>query len=135
MSGIVDFFKAIAGICRTQPLSPDLWDMKGNTIKIKLSQVAELQHPGGAIYVKGAGLKRPILVVRGDDNSYYAFKNRCTHGGRKLDPVEGKPVLRCCSVNHSTFDFEGNKLTGPAKGPIQVYKSEVLNDELVIEVV
>jgi cytochrome b6-f complex iron-sulfur subunit len=134
MSGIVDFFKAIAGICKTQPLNPELWSKSDNTVTIKLGQVPELQLPGGAVYIKGADLKRPILIVRGNDNSYHAFRNRCTHGGRKLDPVEGKPVLRCCSVNHSTFDFDGNKLTGPAKGPIQVYKTEVQNDNLVIEV-
>jgi hypothetical protein len=52
--------------------------------------------------------------------------------GRKLDPVPGQPVLRCCSVNHSTFDFQGQKLTGPAKGPVTVFGTEIKNGNLVI---
>jgi cytochrome b6-f complex iron-sulfur subunit len=134
MSGIVDFFKAVAGICRTQPLQPELWDKSGNTITVKVSNISELQHPGGAVYMQGNGLQRPVLVVRGVDDTYHAFENRCTHGGRKLDPKPGEPVLRCCSVNHSTFDFDGNKLSGPAKGPIKVFKTEAQEDDLVIDI-
>jgi len=44
----------------------------------------------------------------------------------------GKPVLRCSSVMHSTFDYQGRQLSGPAKKPIQTYSSQVENDELVI---
>ncbi len=52
--------------------------------------------------------------------------------GRKLDAEPDGETLRCCSVNHSTFDYEGNKLSGPAKGPIQVYHSQEVDGNLVI---
>jgi len=132
MSAIVDFFKALAGICQTGPLSPDSWELDGNRATIKIRDVPELQTPGTAVYLSGKGLKLPVLIVVDENGTYHGFSNRCTHGGRKLDPVPGKPVLRCCSVSHSTFDFQGNKLTGPANGPIQVYRTELENDSLVI---
>jgi cytochrome b6-f complex iron-sulfur subunit len=134
MSAIVEFFKAVAGICRTNPLGDHLWEFDGNRATVKIDQVAELQSPGGAVFLQGKGLKQPVLIVRGNEGGFHAFANRCTHMGRKLDPVPGEPVLRCCSVSHSTFDYHGQKLTGPAKGPVTVYHSEVQEGGLVITV-
>ena len=132
MSVIKDFLKALAGICETQRLSPDHWELQGNRALGRVRDVPELQSPGGAVYLRGKGLSTPLLIVRGEDEDYLCFSNRCTHMGRRLDPVKGKPVVRCCSVGHSTFDFSGSQLSGPAKGPIQTYSSHVENDELVI---
>jgi nitrite reductase/ring-hydroxylating ferredoxin subunit len=62
-----------------------------------------------------------------------AVKNRCTHiGGRRLDPVEGKPELRCCSVGHSVFDYEGIKLSGLAKDPLTTFPVEQQGEELIV---
>ncbi len=132
MSVIVDFFKAVAGICQTRPASPESWRLDGNKATVRVGEVPELQSTGGAVYLKGKGLKIPVLIVRDEDNNYRCFSNQCTHFGRKLDPVPGKSVLRCCSVNHSTFDLQGAKLTGPAKKPIQVYPAELEDGNLVI---
>ncbi len=133
MSAIVDFFRAIAGICQTASLSPELWRVEGSSARVQVSNVPELQAAGGAVYLKGTGLSTPILIVKKQDGGYLCAENRCTHMGRKLDPVPGKEVLRCCSVNHSTFDFEGNKLGGPASKPLSLLKSKEENGELVIE--
>jgi cytochrome b6-f complex iron-sulfur subunit len=132
MSFVMDFLKALAGLCETQPLSPALWELQGNRVVVQIKDVPELQRQGGAAYLQGKGLHTPLLIVRGDDGDYHCFSNCCTHMGRKLDPVQGKPELRCCSVSHSTFDYQGTKLSGPAKGPIQPYTSHLDNDELVI---
>jgi cytochrome b6-f complex iron-sulfur subunit len=134
MSAVKDFLKALAGICDTKPLSPDHWELQGNKVLVRIGEVPELQSAGGAVYLRGKGLSGPVLIVRGDDGNYHCFSNRCTHMGRRLDPVKGKPVVRCCSVGHSTFDFSGSKLNGPAKGPIQKYRSRLENDELVVEI-
>ncbi|MCD6385613.1 Rieske (2Fe-2S) protein, partial [Candidatus Sumerlaeota bacterium] len=88
--------------------------------------------PGGAVYLKGKGLRKPILIVRTEDARFLAFANRCTHAGRKLDPVPGKPLLRCCSLSHSVFDYDGNNVKGPARKPLIRYETNLLEDELVI---
>jgi nitrite reductase/ring-hydroxylating ferredoxin subunit len=133
MSAIINLLKAIAGICETQPLGLDLWGLEGNRVTVRVGEVPELQRPGGAVYLKGKGLKPSVLIVRSEDDGFLCFANKCTHGGWKLDPVAGKSELRCCSVNHSTFNFEGAKLTGPAKGPIRVYNSEMKDGNLLID--
>ena len=132
MSVLLDFLKSIAGISETKPLDHGHWRLNGNVATIKIDQVSELQQPGGAVYLTGNGLKDPILVVSDVEGSYHSFSNRCTHFGRKLDPVPGKQILRCCSVNHSTFDYQGNNLSGPAKRPIKVYRTELNSGNLLI---
>lgn len=134
MGMIADFFKSVFGICQTNELSPDLWRFEGNSAIFPVSRVPELQTSGGAIYLKGKGLKYPVLIVRTKDNEFIGFENRCTHmGHRKVDPMSGESVLRCCSVNHSTYDFHGKRLSGPAKGDLKTYEVELANDEIVVK--
>jgi cytochrome b6-f complex iron-sulfur subunit len=132
MSWIVDFFKALAGVCQTIPLDSAVWDVQGSRITINLKDAPELQAPGGAVYLAGKDLSAPVLVVKRPDQGWLCVENRCTHMGRKLDPEPDGKTLRCCSVNHSIFDDKGNKLKGPAKGPIKVYHSEEADGKLVI---
>jgi len=129
----MSIFKAVLGICETKPLSGDLWSLEGSKVQVKLSQMPEPLQKGGAVYLKGGGLPRPVLLLRTEDDRYLAFEDRCTHfGHRKLDLVPGEAKLRCCSINHSTYDLEGNRLSGPAKRPIACYTVEQSNGDLEI---
>ena len=129
---LVGFFKAILGICRTPPLDAALWTAEGNQVTIRLDMTAALIPVGGAARLEGKGLVASVLVVHAGGDEYLAFENRCTHGGRKLDPVAGKEELRCCSVNHSRFDYQGNKLSGPAEGSLKTYPVERHGEELIV---
>jgi len=129
---LTDFFKAILGICRTPPLDAGLWTVEGNQVTVWLSEAVALVPIGSAVRLEGKGLASSVLIVHAGDGEYLAFENRCTHGGRKLDPVEGKDELRCCSVNHARFDFDGSKLSGPAKGPLKKYHVERRGKELIV---
>ncbi len=134
MSFVVNFLKSVAGICRTKPLDPSMWDVRGSKVAVAITHVPELQAPGGAVLLQGKGLRVPMLVVRKPDRGFLCVENRCTHMGRKLDPEPDGQTLRCCSVSHSTFDYQGKKLTGPAKGPIRVYPHEESEGSLLIDV-
>lgn len=127
------FFKSVLGICQTKSLSPDLWNLEDGKVQIGLGEVSELSNEGDAVYLKGAGLQNPVLVVKAEDDQYLAFANRCTHlGHRKLDPVPGERTLRCCSLSHSTFDYDGNVIKGPAKDGLTKYAVEVSEGNLII---
>ena len=134
MPGFVGIIKSIFGICETSSLSPDLWGIEENKVRVKVSQMPEPLQEGGAVYLKGQGLKNPVLLLRTQDGQYLAFANRCTHGHRKLDPVPGQRILRCCSIGHSTFDYEGKRLSGPANDSLNRYSVELSNGELIITV-
>ena len=132
MPFFTSFLKALLGICETPPLDAELWTVEENHVTIRLGEAPALAPVGGAARLQGKGLASPILIVHADADEYLAFENRCTHFGRKLDPVEGKQELRCCSVNHSRFDYQGSKLSGPAKGPLKKYPLEKRGEELIV---
>jgi cytochrome b6-f complex iron-sulfur subunit len=132
MALLMGFFKAVLGICETPPLDAGLWRAHGNQVTIRLGEAAALAPVGGAARLQGKGLVSPVLIVHAGGGEYLAFENRCTHGGRRLDPVEGERELRCCSIGHARFDYEGNKLSGPAQGPLKKYSMEKRGEELVV---
>jgi len=129
----MSIFKAVLGICETKPLSSELWSLEESKVRVKLSQMPEPLQKGGAIYLKGGGLPRPVLLLRTEDDRYLAFEDRCTHfGHRKLDLVPGEAKLRCCSINHSTYDLEGKNISGAAKMPLTSYAVEQSDGDLII---
>ena len=130
----MNFFTAILGICETKPLPGGAWDLKDTQVSVDLKAAVPLSCKGGAVYLKGKGLSKPVLVVRGDDNKLYAYEDSCTHGHRKIDPIAGEGKLRCCSVNHSTFDYNGKPLSGPAKHDIRRYEAKEAGGKLVIKI-
>jgi cytochrome b6-f complex iron-sulfur subunit len=124
-------FQAILGICETKPLDNKFWCVKEGKVLITLDEATALKSDG-AVYLKGQGLATPVLVVHlGGD--YCAFKNRCQHSlGRKMDLVAGENKLRCCSIGHSEYDFDGNVIKGPADRPITKYAVSQRDGNLVI---
>ncbi|MBU0517146.1 MAG: Rieske 2Fe-2S domain-containing protein, partial [Proteobacteria bacterium] len=82
--------------------------------------------------LEGKGLPHRVLVLMGQDGNYYALNNKCTHGGRRLDPQPGQDQLQCCSVGKSVFHYAGHPLSGPAKGRLEVYPLDKQGANLVI---
>ncbi len=121
------------GIPETQlPQIDGAWTYADGTLSLDLTKLPELDDLGGAVRIEGDDLPEPILVILGEDDNYYAFKNVCTHAGRMIDPVAGTMTLQCCSVSSSTFDYEGNVLSGPAEGALSGYPLSVEEDQLLI---
>ena len=125
--------KRIFGICDTRlPADSGCWKFSGSTVEIDLSRAPELEKSGSAIRLEGGGLPERILVLHGNDGSFHAIKNRCTHMWRRIDPVAGESLIRCCSVSKSTFDYEGDVVSGPAKKPLRVFPVKTEDSKLMI---
>jgi nitrite reductase/ring-hydroxylating ferredoxin subunit len=127
------FFQRILGICNTKPpADPECWSYNRGKVVIDWARAPELHKPCGAIRLEGQGLPEKILLIYGMDGQFHAFKNKCTHMGRRLDPVEGESMLRCCSVSKSTFDYAGRLMSGPAKETLQTLPVENRKCKVVI---
>jgi nitrite reductase/ring-hydroxylating ferredoxin subunit len=100
---------------------------------VDLTRVPELAEPNRAVRLEKKGFPDRFLLIHGDDGRYYAFKNRCIHGGRRLDPIPGTRHVQCCSIGRSTYDYSGKVLSGPAKGPLEVLPVRIEDGRLVIE--
>lgn len=101
-------------------------------IEIDLNRVPELSNSGSAIRLEGGGLPERILVVHGNDGEFHAFRNKCMHGGRRIDPLPGNSSVRSCSVSKATYDYSGKVISGPAKGPLEKYPTRKENGKLVV---
>jgi len=129
----VGWIKKILGICNT-PLPGDgtSWAYSDGKIEINLAQVPELSARGTAVRLEGRGLPARVLVVHGTDGGFYAFKNRCTHMGRRIDPASPSAAVRCCSISGSTYDYTGNVMSGPAKEGLTTFRTHLGNRLLTI---
>jgi nitrite reductase/ring-hydroxylating ferredoxin subunit len=129
----MSIFKAIFGICETKELDSASWRMDGGKVVVKLEDAPALNNKDGAVYLKGGALAKPILLVRTDDGVILAFANRCLHMlGRKVDPVPGESKLRCCSLGHSEYGYDGQVIKGPAKEPLVKYAVEMKDGDIVV---
>ncbi len=129
------FWQRILGIPATAlPADPACWTYAGGRINVDLSRAPELAAPGGALRLEGNGLPARVLVVRGSDGAFHAVKNRCTHlGHRRLDPCPGGDGVQCCSVNKSTFDLSGKRISGPTRKPVTAYPVSEKDGRLIVE--
>jgi nitrite reductase/ring-hydroxylating ferredoxin subunit len=119
------------------PQIAESWSYSDGVLSLNLASLPELGELGGAVRIEGEVLPDPILVVLGEDNNYYAFKNVCTHAGRKIDPVAGTMTLKCCTKVceiPSTFDYQGKVKSGLAEGPLTSYRLSVEDDQLIIHI-
>lgn len=116
-----------------QPEDADGWDYQQGLLTIHLDRIPALTKPGSAVRFEGKTLPRRVLVVFGEDGKYRAFHNRCTHfGHRRLDYVPGTETVQCCSVNKSTYQFNGEKIHGPNPKPIDTFAVEKKENQLQI---
>ncbi len=131
-----NIFQRIFGICATEiPNNADGWNYAAGQLTINLERIPELTRSGTAVRFEGKNLPERILVIREEDGSYRALKNRCTHlGHRRLDYVPGTGTVQCCSVSKSTYTLTGETIYGPAPQPIQAYPVEMAEGKLRIRI-
>jgi nitrite reductase/ring-hydroxylating ferredoxin subunit len=127
------FLQRLFGISATKvPADQGCWTYADGKLRLELRRAPELAQPGGAIRLEGKNLPDRILVIHGDDGNYHAFRNRCQHMGRRLDPVPGTPTVQCCSINKTTYAYDGQVLHGPAKKAVGTFKTQMTDGELII---
>jgi nitrite reductase/ring-hydroxylating ferredoxin subunit len=129
-----NILQRLFGICATKPPSDNgCWTFHDSEISVDLARVPELAKPNRAVRLEKRGVPGRFLLVHGNDGRYYAFKNRCTHAGRRLDPIPGTQRVQCCSIGRSTYDGSGKVLSGPAKDPLEVLPVRIENNRLMIK--
>ena len=128
-------WQRIFGISATdRPRNDKGWHYESGQLMIKLDLVPELTQPGTAVRFEGNNLPKRVLVIFGEDEQYRAFHNRCTHfGHRRLDYVPGTETVQCCSVNKSTYTVAGKKIYGPNPKPVDTFKVEKSDEQLIVQ--
>ncbi len=130
-----NIFQRIFGIPATRPPADEsCWQVGSGQVEIDLGKAPELKEKAGGLRLEGKGLDVGVLVIRGEDGRIHAFRNKCTHGGRRLDPVPGAKEVQCCSIGKSTFNYQGQCERGSAREAIVIYPVREENGRVVVEV-
>jgi nitrite reductase/ring-hydroxylating ferredoxin subunit len=128
-----DLIKRIFGICETKkPKDALCWKYSKRKLQIEWARVPELHKPCGAIRLEGRGLPERILIIYGTDGQFHAFRNKCPHMGRRLDPVAGTATVCCCCLFRSTFDYAGTIMSGTGKESLKTYRVETKKCKVII---
>lgn len=126
------FFQRLLGQCATSPpADEDCWSHEGDEVVVDLSRAPELAPVYGAIRLESRALPERILLIH-TDSGYLALRNRCTHAGRRLDPMPGARRVQCCSLGKSTYDYEGQCISGAARKTAVAYPATVDDGKVVI---
>ncbi|HML24989.1 MAG TPA: Rieske 2Fe-2S domain-containing protein [Aggregatilinea sp.] len=125
-----DLVDRLQGVSDTKLLAHEVWDYEDGMLTVDLSQVPDLAALNSAMRIEDEAVPEPLLIVHGADDDYYIFVNRCPHNQRQVDPVEGK--LKCVCPSHSTFDYTGAVLSGPAGAPLGTYTVAREGDRLQV---
>ena len=128
------FFKRLFGICLTrEPSDSGCWMFAKSEITVDLARAPELSLKGSALRLEGRSLPTRVLLVHGLDGKFYAFVNKCTHGGRRIDPLADSDKIQCCSVGKSTFDYAGKRHSGSAKSNLTILATEAKDNKVIIK--
>jgi 3-phenylpropionate/trans-cinnamate dioxygenase ferredoxin component len=88
--------------------------------------------PAGVVLGYEVDGKKVAVVNLG--GKFYAFENHCSHRGAELSKglLEGNVVI--CPLHGSQFDVTtGQKIYGPAPGPIKTYLVKVEGDDIFVD--
>ena len=129
----MEFLNRILGRCKTGQIKRrESWAVMDNTVVVDLNLAPELKKPESAARIEGKHLKQRLLVVCDSNGEYHAFANKCSHMGRRLDPLPGTDNLECCSVGRSVFTLAGQHRSGLAKEDLTVFRVEKRQERIVI---
>ncbi len=129
-------FHRIFGISVTStPSDEGCVSIEEATVRVDLTRATELSTPGAALRLELGELPERLMVLHGLDGEFRAYTNRCACSGWRIDPVPGEHKVQCCTLARSTYSYEGEKLSGPAKGDLPTHPVERDGDTLIIALV
>lgn len=75
--------------------------------------------------------KTALFIKETESGQVRSFSAKCTHLGCIVEYLEDEKKIRC-NCHGSTFDSDGNNLSGPAVRPLQPYRVEVRGDNVFV---
>lgn len=98
-------------------------------ISVAVANYGELNEVGGAIELNVERVSDPIVVVHKDVEEFIALSPICTHLGCT---VRKEASFFRCPCHGSTYTLEGTVVRGPAEKTLLSYRTEFVDNNLVI---
>jgi nitrite reductase/ring-hydroxylating ferredoxin subunit len=98
---------------------------KGNKITVPTSSFVE----SNLLIVRDMQMDFDILVVKKSDVDYHSIYMKCSH---QANAVTATRTGLYCSSHGSAFDLDGNVTHEPATLPLQKFKTELVDGNILI---
>ena len=118
--------------CTTPNLEPESLEIGEKIITVDLTKAPSLSEVGHAAFIIDKEKSIDIIVVRAEEEKYFALSRLCTHGRQVLSYNRHRGVLQCNSFNHSIFALDGQVVKGPAPVPLKTYSVTIEQEKLKI---
>jgi cytochrome b6-f complex iron-sulfur subunit len=96
--------------------------------ELQVDPASFLPEKGNMLVVRSKQLEDDILLIKNGD-TYKALYLRCTHENFGLTATATKIH---CSQHGSVFDLDGKVLKDPALRPLKTFKTELINNQIII---
>lgn len=104
---------------------------QGGAVTFKLSELPELQKPGGAVKVRPPGASETVLLWRDATSSLRASAIKCTHLGSEVE-VSSDALSLYCPSHGSQYAANGAVRKGPAKTALRAYAVQQTGDDVSV---
>jgi cytochrome b6-f complex iron-sulfur subunit len=101
---------------------------EAQTERVVAGKEGDLKPNDGKIFRFGS---LPGLLVRTAEGEYKAFSATCTHLNCTVQ-YRGDLKQIWCACHNGTFDLQGKNVSGPPPRPLEEYKVNVANGEIVV---
>lgn len=91
-------------------------------VSLLVSDYPPLATAGGMVAVQPPGLRKPVLVMRVENDQFKVMSLRCPHLGCTVR-WDGTSQSLLCPCHRSRFDDSGNRIEGPAKTGLSRYEA------------
>ncbi|CAN5467456.1 Rieske (2Fe-2S) protein [soil metagenome] len=102
---------------------------KTGIIENKIAVPLTLFSNGKLQIIRPAGMQFDIALRKEDDTTYSSFLMRCTHAENQLLST-GTGFT--CALHGSVFNADGSVTKGPAEYPLKKYRTEVIEENIII---
>ncbi len=96
-------------------------DVINGQVALNIDQHPPLATPGGMVAIHPAGVRKPIIVIRAENNAFQVMSSKCPHLGCTVRWDDEQQNI-VCPCHGSRFDDKGGLLKGPAKQALSQYK-------------
>lgn len=98
------------------------------TERIVAGREGDLKPNEGKIFRFGS---KPGLLIRTQDGEYHALSATCTHLNCTVQ-YKGDRQQIWCACHNGYYDLAGRNVAGPPPRPLEVYRVNVANGEIVV---
>ncbi len=102
-------------------------------VEFEIGKIAALATPGGMAAVQPGGTRKPLIVMRLEQDRFRVLSSKCTHLGCTVRWDNDEQSLRC-PCHGSRFSDDGKVTHGPATQPLKEYPSQLMGTMLQISV-